>query len=610
MKRPKISVLMPAYNSELYISEAIESILNQTYKDFEFLIINDGSTDKTAQIIQEYAKQDLRIRFINNIENKGLIAVLNQGLELCNGKYIARMDSDDISLPTRFEKQIIFLEENPNVGVLGTAGQNFGANDDVHFSPQNVDIIELLRGVGFYHPSVMIRKSVLDTYNLKYDKKFYLTEDHELWSRMLNYTKLCNLQEVLIRYRVHSASVSVTNSELQEKNKRIIRQRLLDSVSMNSEIRVKLLELAGLENNKEENFKQYSIINFLDFIPLITFVRKKPDNLKIFLFNIFPLIKIKQKRVYLFHFLRIGKLRDFFSMKKSLKNYYSYDIDNNYLLSQLNKMGSFTFIPNSGNMGDMLIASSTLMFFDKYHIKYKFYNNNIDANIVYGGGGQWTSDYKEYWQKWINVFEKAKKILILPSSFHNCQELIDIMDERFTVFCREEKSYNYLKSFNTKANIFLDHDMAFRMNLDKLPKKYNKISMQMTNAIKTIKGMLPMKRCYTFFMRSDCESRNQYYSDIDISSLLYGKATSSRKYIDCCTSLMLMAINNTDIVITDRLHVAIAGSLLGKEVCMLDNTYGKLSSVYNRTMKSNPNVHLFENMNEVEKFLNGERNGR
>ena len=105
---PKVSVLMPAYNSEKYIAEAIETILNQTFSDFEFIIINDGSTDKTAEIVNGYARADKRIKFINNNKNQGLIAVLNQGLDLCRGEYIARMDSDDIAINDRLSPLLAF----------------------------------------------------------------------------------------------------------------------------------------------------------------------------------------------------------------------------------------------------------------------------------------------------------------------------------------------------------------------------------------------------------------------------------------------------------------------------------------------------------------------
>ena len=126
MKKPRISVLMTAYNSQQYVAQAMESILNQTFSDFEFIIINDGSTDDTARIIRQYATRDSRIKFIDNKVNKGLISVLNQGLELCKGEYIARMDSDDISIPTRFALQLEYMDAHPDVGVLGGAISRFG----------------------------------------------------------------------------------------------------------------------------------------------------------------------------------------------------------------------------------------------------------------------------------------------------------------------------------------------------------------------------------------------------------------------------------------------------------------------------------------------------
>ena len=202
---PKISVLMPVYNAEEYVADAISSILEQTFSDFEFIIINDGSRDKTAAIVKSF--KDERIKFIDNPKNQGLIVVLNQGLDLCRGEYIARMDADDISYPERFAKQIDFLDNHLDVGLLGTAGENFGDNNDRHYQPEDVDVIDLLRGVCFYHPSVMIRRSVLIDNGLKYNKNYYLVEDYELWARMLKVCRLCNLNEILIKYRVHAKSV-------------------------------------------------------------------------------------------------------------------------------------------------------------------------------------------------------------------------------------------------------------------------------------------------------------------------------------------------------------------------------------------------------------------
>lgn len=292
---PVISVLMPAYNVEQFIGASIESILNQTFTDFEFIIINDGSKDSTAKIVEKYAKQDKRIRFINNKKNKGLIAVLNEGLNLARGKYIARMDSDDISYPERFAKQIKYMEKHPECGVLGTAAQNFGADDHAYYNPYEVTVFDLFRGVPFYHPSVMFRKEVLDKYHLRYDPDYYLVEDYELWTRLLTITKMNNLQEILLNYRVHPKSVSVSNHELQEKNKQRVKSNLVEILSTNA------FKLFGFDKTK--------YVKVLKYINLLVIKHKSHNNIKVYLFGYIPLVKIKQNKVLLFHFMPIAKIK-------------------------------------------------------------------------------------------------------------------------------------------------------------------------------------------------------------------------------------------------------------------------------------------------------------
>jgi len=124
-----VSVLIPCYNCEEYVEEAVMSIIKQTYPNLEILVIDDGSTDNTGNILKILAKEDPRIIYIKNEENLKLIATLNKGLNLCKGKYIARMDADDISLPTRIEKQVNFLEAHPEIGIVGTYTKNFGVNN-------------------------------------------------------------------------------------------------------------------------------------------------------------------------------------------------------------------------------------------------------------------------------------------------------------------------------------------------------------------------------------------------------------------------------------------------------------------------------------------------
>ena len=238
MTTPRISVLMTAYNAEKYIAQAIESILNQTYTDYEFIIINDGSTDDTPNIIRHYADSDSRIIFIDNKQNQGLIAVLNQGLDMARGEFIARMDADDISLPKRFEKQVAYLDANPDVGVLGTLIHGFGIMDAAGIQIPGVTVFDMLKQNYIAHPSVMMRKGVLDKYNLRYSPDYKHCEDMELWSRMIFLTKFHNLMEVLLMYRITGNNISTQNWDLQQATTAKIRNNLRRRLAASGQLKL------------------------------------------------------------------------------------------------------------------------------------------------------------------------------------------------------------------------------------------------------------------------------------------------------------------------------------------------------------------------------------
>ena len=215
-----ITILMSVYNDEIFLEEAIRSILIQTFSNFEFIIIDDGSKDKSLRIIKNF--KDKRISLLENNNNIGLSASLNKGMKLSKGKYIARMDADDISLPERLEKQYNFMERNPNIGILGTgyhlinkSGEGMGT----YIYPDNpVEIHwKLLTGPVFPHPTVMLRKKVLIENNLSYNEEYLATQDYELWCRMIHYTEGSNLPQALIKYRNHDQSKSKTESDKQEQ---------------------------------------------------------------------------------------------------------------------------------------------------------------------------------------------------------------------------------------------------------------------------------------------------------------------------------------------------------------------------------------------------------
>lgn len=234
---PKITVLMPVFNCALYIKEAVDSIINQTYADFEFIIIDDTSTDETVSILQSYT--DTRIQLIEKPFNTGLTNSLNLGLQLAKGKYIARMDGDDISLPERFAKQIAFLEANPYIILCGTNCKIIGSDLVQRLPEHSAEIkLGLLRGNCIVHPSVMMRKQILDEFSIVYDVTKEPAEDYDLWVRLLSFGKLHNLQEALLNYRVH--------------NKQVSQKRAIQQIQSALESRLQMLNYLNCYFDKQE----------------------------------------------------------------------------------------------------------------------------------------------------------------------------------------------------------------------------------------------------------------------------------------------------------------------------------------------------------------------
>ena len=205
---PLITVLMPVYNGIKYLGEAIQSILNQTFQNFEFIIIDDGSTDDSVKIIKSY--DDNRIRLVENKNNLGQSETLNKGLSLTRGNYIARMDQDDISMPERLKKQFEFMENNLDIDVCGSWLQLMGKYDGiVELETDSERIkINLLTNQNLAHPAVMIRKDTLVKYDLNYNPTFTISNDYDLWIRMFEYCSFANLPEPLLKFRMHDNQYS------------------------------------------------------------------------------------------------------------------------------------------------------------------------------------------------------------------------------------------------------------------------------------------------------------------------------------------------------------------------------------------------------------------
>ena len=221
------SVVLPVYNAEKYLDEAVQSVLNQTFRDFEVIIIDDASKDSSWPIIQKYAASDSRIRAYKNEKNLKLSLTLNKGIGLASGKYIIRVDADDISLPDRFQKQIDYMEQNLQVGVSGGAMKMInGEGEPIGERKYSLTDKDLRKRIfmfsPFSHPTLIIRKAILEKSGL-FDHSFNPAEDYELYFRLGLYSKFGNLPDYIIKYRV--LSNSMTGSRLKDMELKTIEVR-------------------------------------------------------------------------------------------------------------------------------------------------------------------------------------------------------------------------------------------------------------------------------------------------------------------------------------------------------------------------------------------------
>ena len=264
---PPISVLMPAYNAEKYIGTAIESILDQTFADFEFIIIDDCSTDGTWKIIQEYAKKDHRLVISKNEVNSRICKTLNKGILMAGGKYIARMDADDWSYRDRLEKQFILMEAHPEIGVSGGSMEVCDEKMNVlGVRRYNLTDRDIRRKIFFYnpfcHPSIILRTDAVKSIGL-YDEYLYDAEDYDLYFRIGKQYDFGNLDDLLLKYRTGENQVSVQRARRQEM--------------LTLYIRIKAVNEYDYKMNAGE--KAYSLLQFLSIFLL-------PSSLKIKLFNV------------------------------------------------------------------------------------------------------------------------------------------------------------------------------------------------------------------------------------------------------------------------------------------------------------------------------------
>ncbi|MBE3142415.1 MAG: glycosyltransferase [Planctomycetes bacterium] len=259
---PGVSVLLPVYNSASYLRESIESILNQSFKEFELLIICEPCTDGSIEIIKSY--KDSRIIHIQNEKRLGLANSLNKGIELARGEYIARMDADDVSLPERFAAQVMFMEKCPEIGICGTWMVSIGKHSGKSWKPPIDDATmrcQLLFNSPLGHPAVMMRRSLFTDLNLQYPAYAH-AEDYALWVQASRYTTFANIPEILLSYRHHDGQVSKGYRKEQ--------------IICNDRVHRDLLERLGMHPTEEE-IELHSALGEVRFLHDRKFIARAND---------------------------------------------------------------------------------------------------------------------------------------------------------------------------------------------------------------------------------------------------------------------------------------------------------------------------------------------
>jgi glycosyltransferase involved in cell wall biosynthesis len=225
---PLVSVVIAVHNESRFLGEAVESILRQTLRDLELVVVDDASTDGTSQALDDM--DDPRVVVVRNSRRLGLAASLNAGLDRASGRYVARLDGDDVALPHRLERQVRRLARGAGTAVVGSAVvdvDEHGARGATHVMPAGAAALRwhALFSSPFFHPTVLVNRELLDVHGLRYDATFDESEDYDLWTRLFAYADGENLAEPLVLKRVHSAQASLRRAEVQEECQRRVAVR-------------------------------------------------------------------------------------------------------------------------------------------------------------------------------------------------------------------------------------------------------------------------------------------------------------------------------------------------------------------------------------------------
>lgn len=679
---PKISVIIPIYNVEKYLRECLDSVINQTVKDIEIICVNDGSTDNSLNILEEYALRDKRITIINK-KNGGLSSARNEGLKYISGELCHFLDSDDFIEQNLYENAISIFQ-NFNIDYFCFSSKSFIDGEGVIQNQQDMDSYIYTQRDGLYDvcfdigldTNIHVWNKIFKTSKIKQNNLHFieglLYEDiYFMWMYVFLSKKVYFVNDTYHHYRMRSNSIMekttqnlslktgidhllnwyelfktlskdkyffLNNFDNLYKLLEIYTIRTREMVPNNSIIYVEklkqkyLLELNYTKNVLDDNHHSIIVDNKIKYKPIekIFSIKTNPDGKHKILR--FAFIKIKLQISLLARVLKVIKKENNINYKNETC------FKNNEIIASLKNFNDFYFLPNKGNLGDMAIATACYQFFDSMRLNYKIIDMtryeeylNSTINLVYGGGGLFTSYYCPYYQDILKIFKSKnlKQVIILPASFYDCDDVLECLDERFTVFCREKNSLDYCLSKNNKAKFILADDMVLSLNTDFINiDNYNRSSINInykhtnSNSSKNLykyyldvigkfNRTLKNSSNIGYFFRTDKEANKdiikEVYSLIDLS-LVANSFCFDKSFTNIMLKNLFRFLDCYDYIVTDRLHIGICSALLNKKVLLLDNSYKKLSGVIENSMSNYNNIRIFSNFDEIKEILNKENN--
>lgn len=680
---PRISVIIPVYNVEKYLKECLDSVIEQTFSDIEIICVNDGSTDNSLNILNSYSINDNRIKIISQ-ENTGLAPARNAGMKIATGNYIFFLDSDDYF----YNKNVLEILYNKaietNSDLILSKAKAFYKGSNSHFENRiknlnnnffnfkpvehkqilPINFIELIEDYPCTSWGVLYKRSFLKDNDIWFYNKRVIHEDNGFSLKVYsNFPTFTAITDYGVMYRIRNNSIM---SRIEQKKFKKKKENVLISVNDAFDYirKHKSFYTENLINEIRESstYREYFCFNFeikflcriiwqsnnkrINILSIPIYREKVRKNKLIYKVLGIPVYKKRLKYKY----KNLEKMQlDFIASKliKDLANnkiektskikpeiILSNNSDKN-IRNSLESIGNFYFLPNKGNLGDVVIAFAEFQYFDSLKFNYKVFDISKkssykeDFNLVYGGGGIWHNLYHKDYQDILKVFKspKLKKCIVLPSSFYNCDDVLKAFDERFIVFCREKQSYEYCIKKNKKAKFILADDMVVDSNFDIFNYSLEK-SFCLTKSPFQIENIAQAYQCYTPVIEQAFENLHKYKSfeigyllrtdkesvfnntkikqlAIDPSSFAFNYACD-KALNTLLTQVFLTIISQFDIVVTDRLHIGICAAKLGKKTLLIDNSYKKLSNVYEKSLKTFSNVHLVsvENMeDEIELVL-------